>query len=85
MVAGARKGHPADTRRAWHWFRPVQPLGKGFLTGAINESTKFDSKDYRNDSPRFAEEARKANQHLVDVLGQLSEAKGVTRAQIALA
>ena len=58
---------------------------RGFLTGAINESTKFDSKDYRNDSPRFAEEARKANQHLVDVLGQLSEAKGVTRAQISLA
>src|ERR1700723_694694 len=66
-------------------FVPFSPLGKGFLTGAINESTKFDSKDYRNDSPRFAEEARKANQHLVDVLGQLSEAKGVTRAQIALA
>jgi aryl-alcohol dehydrogenase-like predicted oxidoreductase len=66
-------------------FVPFSPLGKGFLTGAINESTKFDSKDYRNDSPRFAEEARKANQHLVDVLGQLSEVKGVTRAQIALA
>ena len=66
-------------------FVPFSPLGKGFLTGAINESTKFDSKDYRNDSPRFAEEARKANQHLVDVLGQLSEAKGVTRAQISLA
>src|SRR5882757_5473004 len=66
-------------------FVPFSPLGKGFLTGAINESTKFDSKDYRNDSPRFAEEARKANQHLVDVLGQLSEAKGVMRAQIALA
>src|SRR6202042_2555592 len=66
-------------------FVPFSPLGKGFLTGAINESTKFYRKDYRNDSPRFAEEARKANQHLVDVLGQLSEAKGVTRAQIALA
>src|ERR1700722_8483445 len=66
-------------------FVPFSPLGKGFLTGAIKEDTKFDSKDYRNDSPRFAEEARKANQHLVDVLGQLSEAKGVTRAQIALA
>src|ERR1700724_312913 len=54
-------------------FVPFSPLGKGFLTGAINETTKFDSKDYRNDSPRFAEDARKANQHLVDVLGQLSE------------
>src|SRR6202789_3412632 len=66
-------------------FVPFSPLGKGFLTGAINESTKFDSRDYRNDSPRFAEEARRANRHLVDVLGQLSEAKGVTRAQISLA
>src|ERR1700735_2997757 len=64
---------------------PFSPLGKGFLTGAINESTKFDSKDYRNDNPRFAEEARKANQHLVDVLGRLSEGNGVTRAHIALA
>src|ERR1700729_1910020 len=51
-------------------FVPFSPLGKGFLTGAINESTKFDSKDYRNDSPRFAEEARKANQHLVDEIGR---------------
>jgi aryl-alcohol dehydrogenase-like predicted oxidoreductase len=66
-------------------FVPFSPLGKGFLTGAINESTKFDSKDFRNVVPRFAEEARKANQHLVDVLGQLADAKGVTRAQIALA
>jgi aryl-alcohol dehydrogenase-like predicted oxidoreductase len=60
-------------------------LGKGFLTGAINESTKFDGKDFRNVVPRFAEEARKANQHLVEVLGQLADAKGVARAQIALA
>lgn len=66
-------------------FVPFSPLGKGFLTGAIDESTKFDDKDFRKVVPRFAEEARKANQHLVDVLGQLAEAKGVTRAQIALA
>ncbi len=66
-------------------FVPFSPLGKGFLTGAINASTTFDTTDFRNKVPRFAEEARKANQHLVDVLGQLSERKGVTRAQIALA
>ncbi len=66
-------------------FVPFSPLGKGFLTGAINESTKFDSKDFRNVVPRFAEEARRANQQLVDLLGQLAEAKSVTRAQIALA
>jgi aryl-alcohol dehydrogenase-like predicted oxidoreductase len=66
-------------------FVPFSPLGKGFLTGAINESTKFDSKDFRSVVPRFAEEARKANQHMVEVLGQLADAKGVTRAQIALA
>ena len=66
-------------------FVPFSPLGKGFLTGAINESTKFDEKDFRNVVPRFAEEARKANQHLVEVLGKLAAANGVTRAQIALA
>jgi aryl-alcohol dehydrogenase-like predicted oxidoreductase len=60
-------------------------LGKGFLTGAINESTTFDTKDFRNVVPRFAEEARKANKQLVVLLGQLAEEKGVTRTQIALA
>lgn len=66
-------------------FVPFSPLGKGFLTGAINESTAFDSKDFRNVVPRFSEQARKANQVLVDVLGQLAQQKGVTSAQIALA
>jgi aryl-alcohol dehydrogenase-like predicted oxidoreductase len=66
-------------------FVPFSPLGKGFLTGAINENTQFDSTDFRNIVPRFTPEARKANQQLVDVLGQIAEAKGVTRAQIALA
>lgn len=67
-------------------FVPFSPLGKGFLTGAIDVNTTFDSTDFRNKVPRFAEDARKANQHLVDVLGQLAERKGsVTRAQIALA
>ena len=66
-------------------FVPFSPLGKGFLTGAITETTTFDSKDFRNVVPRFAEEARKSNQKLVDVLGQIADQKGVTRAQIALA
>lgn len=66
-------------------FVPFSPLGKGFLTGAINENTKFDSTDFRNLVPRFSSEARKANQKLVDVLGQIADGKSVTRAQIALA
>ncbi len=66
-------------------FVPFSPLGKGFLTGAINESTSFDSKDFRNIVPRFTTEARKANQALVDVLGEIAAQKNVTRAQIALA
>ena len=66
-------------------FVPFSPLGKGFLTGAINENTRFDSNDFRNIVPRFSAEARKANQRLVDVLGQIADGKGVTRAQIALA
>jgi aryl-alcohol dehydrogenase-like predicted oxidoreductase len=64
---------------------PFSPLGKGFLTGAINESTTFDSKDFRNIVPRFTPEARKANQSLVDVLGGIAARKKVSRAQIALA
>ncbi len=66
-------------------FVPFSPLGKGFLTGAINESTSFDSSDFRNIVPRFSTDARKANQTLVDVLGDLAAQKGVTRAQIAIA
>src|ERR1700736_4399613 len=66
-------------------FVPFSPLGKGFLTGAINESTQFTEKDVRNTFPRFSAEARKANQKLVDVLGEVADGKGVTRAQIALA
>jgi aryl-alcohol dehydrogenase-like predicted oxidoreductase len=66
-------------------FVPFSPLGRGFLTGAINENTTFDSTDFRNGVPRFSAEARKANQALVDVLGELAARKGVTRAQIAIA
>ncbi|KRB50752.1 aldehyde oxidase [Rhizobium sp. Root708] len=66
-------------------FVPFSPLGKGFLTGAINEQTTFDSKDFRNVVPRFSAEARKANQALVDRLGEIAREKGATPAQIALA
>jgi aryl-alcohol dehydrogenase-like predicted oxidoreductase len=66
-------------------FVPFSPLGKGFLTGAINESTTFDSSDFRNIVPRFTPEARKANQALVDRLGEIAARKKVTSAQIALA
>ena len=66
-------------------FVPFSPLGKGFLTGAIDESTTFDSTDFRNIVPRFTPEARKANQALVDRLGQIAAQKEVTPAQIAIA
>lgn len=66
-------------------FVPFSPLGKGFLTGAINESTKFDSTDFRNIVPRFSEENRKANQALVDLLKSIATEKDATPAQIALA
>jgi aryl-alcohol dehydrogenase-like predicted oxidoreductase len=64
---------------------PFSPLGKGFLTGAISETTTFDSKDFRNVVPRFSPEARRANQALVDVLGKIAAQKEATSAQIALA
>ncbi|MBU6298072.1 MAG: aldo/keto reductase, partial [Alphaproteobacteria bacterium] len=66
-------------------FVPYSPLGKGFLTGTINENTTFDSSDFRNTVPRFAPEARKANQAMVDLLGQIAGRKKATPAQIALA
>jgi aryl-alcohol dehydrogenase-like predicted oxidoreductase len=66
-------------------FVPFSPLGKGFLTGQINEHTTFDSSDFRNIVPRFAPEARKANQALVDLLRTIGERKKATPAQIALA
>src|SRR3989475_2383837 len=66
-------------------FVPYSPLGKGFLTGKINENTTFDSSDIRNTIPRFTPEARKANQALVDLLGKIAERKQATPAQIALA
>ncbi len=66
-------------------FVPFSPLGKGFLTGKINEETKFDKTDFRNIVPRFTPENRKANQALVDFLGKCAQQKKVTPAQIALA
>jgi aryl-alcohol dehydrogenase-like predicted oxidoreductase len=66
-------------------FVPFSPLGKGFLTGKIDASTKFDSSDFRNVVPRFSEENRKSNQSLVDVVTNFSQQKNATPAQIALA
>jgi aryl-alcohol dehydrogenase-like predicted oxidoreductase len=66
-------------------FVPFSPLGKGFLTGAINENTKFDSTDFRNVVPRFSEEARRANQNVVALLTGIAAEKRATPAQVALA
>ena len=66
-------------------FVPFSPLGKGFLTGKIDENTQFDKNDFRNIVPRFTPEARKANQVLVDLLGKFAEQKEATPAQVALA
>jgi aryl-alcohol dehydrogenase-like predicted oxidoreductase len=65
-------------------FVPFSPLGKGFLTGKINEDTTFDKTDFRNTVPRFTPENRKTNKALVDLLGQIAAHKNVTPAQIAL-
>jgi len=66
-------------------FVPFSPLGKGFLTGKIDENTTFDASDFRNIVPRFTPEARKANRALVDLLGRIAEQKKATPAQVALA
>src|SRR6185369_7024543 len=66
-------------------FVPFSPLGKGFLTGAMNENTKFDSNDFRSTLPRFTPEALKVNQALIDLLGSIAKRKNATPAQIALA
>lgn len=66
-------------------FVPFSPLGRGFLTGSIDDKTKFDSSDFRFSSPRFAEEARKANHALVDLLTKFAAEKNATPAQLALA
>ena len=66
-------------------FVPFSPLGKGFLTGTIDESTTFESSDFRNTVPRFDTEARSANRVFVELLDRVAEQKGATPAQIALA
>jgi aryl-alcohol dehydrogenase-like predicted oxidoreductase len=66
-------------------FVPYSPLGKGFLTGKIDENAKFDSSDFRSTLPRFTPEALKANQALIDLLGRIAKRKNATPAQIALA
>jgi aryl-alcohol dehydrogenase-like predicted oxidoreductase len=66
-------------------FVPFSPLGKGFLTGKMNEKTKFETTDFRNILPRFTRDALKANQSLVDLLERMAERKNATPAQIALA
>ena len=66
-------------------FVPYSPLGKGFLTGKIDENAKFDSSDFRSTLPRFTPEALKANQALIDLLGSIAKRKNATPAQIALA
>lgn len=66
-------------------FVPFSPLGKGFLTGAINAQTAFSADDFRNVVPRFSAEARQANQSLIDALSAIAQAKAITLAQVALA
>ncbi len=66
-------------------FVPFSPLGKGFLTGKIDENTQFDKSDFRNTVPRFAPEARQANQAMVELLGRVAQEKQATPAQVALA
>jgi aryl-alcohol dehydrogenase-like predicted oxidoreductase len=66
-------------------FVPFSPLGRGFLTGKMNETTTFDSSDFRNSLPRFTPDARKANEALLDLLRQIAERKNATPAQISLA
>jgi aryl-alcohol dehydrogenase-like predicted oxidoreductase len=66
-------------------FVPFSPLGKGFLTGKIDETTEFDSSDFRNTVPRFSPENRRANQALVDLVKNIAERKQATPAQIAIA
>lgn len=66
-------------------FVPFSPLGKGFLTGAIDENTQFDKTDFRNIVPKFSEENRKANQQLVELVKAIASDKNATPAQIALA
>ncbi len=75
----------ADAGGTWYRVRAFSPLGAGFLTGKIDENTKFDPTDFRNIVPRFSPEARKANTVLVDLVKAFAERKGATPAQVVLA
>ena len=66
-------------------FVPFSPLGKGYLTGKIDDKTTFDAADFRNTVPRFSEDNRKVNLALVELLGRIAERKQATPAQVALA
>jgi aryl-alcohol dehydrogenase-like predicted oxidoreductase len=85
VVETPGSGGVADIEELGIGFVAYSPLGKGFLTGKINETTTFDSSDFRNTLPRFTPEARKANQALIDLLGAIAKRKKATPAQIALA
>ena len=85
VVAPARDRRPRRLRRAGHRLRPVQPLGKGFLTGTVDTSTTFADNDLRAQIPRFAGEAMEHNLALVGRVKEIAEAKGTTPGQIALA
>ena len=80
-----RSGNSADLRGTWHWFCAYSPLGRGYLTGKIDENTTFDSSDIRSRNPRFTPEAIKANRAVIDLLEKIAAEKGATPAQIALA
>jgi aryl-alcohol dehydrogenase-like predicted oxidoreductase len=84
VVEGARSGNYPQEELGIGLV-PYSPLGKGYLTGKIDETTDFDKNDFRNTVPRFAPEARKANRALVDLLTTIAQRKKATPAQIALA
>ena len=82
---GVLRPSPAALEELGIGFVPFSPLGAGFLTGKIDENTKFDATDFRNHVPRFSPEARKANMALVEIVKSVAERKGATPAQVALA
>jgi aryl-alcohol dehydrogenase-like predicted oxidoreductase len=85
VVARSGEGGPDDGGGTWHRLRALQPARQGLPHGAIDENTPFDGSDFRNTVPRFAPEARKANQALVELLRVIAGEKQATPAQIALA
>ena len=85
MVAQAGSGDFSHARRTRIGLVPYSPLGKGFLTGKIDQTTSFDKTDFRNTLPRFTPEAMQVNQVFVDLLARIAKQKNATTAQIALA